>query len=277
MSISVVKASDLPEAAGGRSIFFTGSTGFIGGTVLTKLLALPTPPKSISLLIRDPAKAELIKSIPTSGTQLLPVVGSLGDLQLVEDSVAEVDVVVSTANADDLEGMQAMLRGMKRRKEKMGHRTILVHTSGTGVLVDDAKGQYPGNKVSSGVILRRDTHFEQIYTDLNPTPATDRSPELLSIATLDPKAPHREVDLEIEKADSEGICKSYVILPSTIWGEGEGAVFDAGYSNPFSQQIPDLIRAGLDRGQAGMVGKGQSGCTSWNTADTSQGQTSGHT
>jgi hypothetical protein len=147
MSKSVVKPDDLPHTAAEKTIFLTGSTGYIGGTVLLALLALPIPPKSIYLLIRDSAKAELLKSIPTSSTNLIPVIGSLGDLSILEKHAEEVDVVVSTANADDLEGMNAMLKGMRKRKDKTGHRSLLIQTSGTGVLVDNAKGQYPGNKV----------------------------------------------------------------------------------------------------------------------------------
>jgi hypothetical protein len=147
MSASVVEPSDLPASAANKTVFLTGSTGYIGGTVLHKLLTLPTPPKSISLLIRDPTKAALLAEIPTNGTKLNAVIGSLEDLELLERSVQEVDVVVSTANADDLLGMQAMLRGMKARKEKIGHRSVLIQTSGTGVLIDNARGQYPGNKV----------------------------------------------------------------------------------------------------------------------------------
>jgi len=241
MSSSVVKSSDLPETASNKAIFFLGATGYIGGTVLEKLLTLPTPPKSIKLLIRDPKKAELLKQIPTNGTELTHVIGSLQDLKILEDESEKVDIVIGTADADDDDAMGAVIKGMKKRREKTGHRGLLIQTSGTGVLVDDAKGQYPGNK---------------IYTDLNPTPATGNSPELLSIATLDPKAPHRSVDLAIEAADAEGSLKSYIILPSTIWGEAKNSFVDAGFSNSFSQQIPSLIRAGLDRGQAGMIGKG---------------------
>ena len=84
MSTSVVKATDLPASAANKTVFLTGSTGYIGGTVLHKLLTLPTPPKSISLLIRDAKKAEMLEKIPTNGTKLIPVIGSLEDLDLLD-------------------------------------------------------------------------------------------------------------------------------------------------------------------------------------------------
>lgn len=93
---------------------------------------------------------------------------------------------------------------------------------------------------------------------MNPTPATAKTPALLSIATLPESAWHRECDLAILAADATSGCKAYFIAPSTIWGEPKGQVFDIGFSNPFSQQMPNLIKAALDRGEAGMIGKGES-------------------
>jgi len=83
-------------------------------------------------------------------------------------------------------------------------------------------------------------------------------PALLSFEQLPDTALHRNVDLEIIHADAAGILKSYIILPSTIWGEGKGEIFSQGLANSFSQQIPGLIKSALDRGRAGFVGKGES-------------------
>ena len=65
----------------------------------------------------------------------------------------------------------------------------------------------------------------------------------------------------IEKPFTEtllsGYIRAYFILPSTIWGIAEGVLVERGIQNPHSQQVPLLIRASLDRGRAGMVGKGE--------------------
>jgi hypothetical protein len=92
---------------------------------------------------------------------------------------------------------------------------------------------------------------------LNPTPKTQKTPELLSFTKIPETNPHRPVDIEIVKADASGICKSYIILPSTIWGEGKGDLYQKGIANSFSDQIPTLIRASLDRGKAGNFDKGK--------------------
>jgi hypothetical protein len=51
--------------------------------------------------------------------------------------------------------------------------------------------------------------------------------------------------------------KTYIVLPSTIYGIATGSLVDAGLQNPFSQQIPQLIKLSLKRGRAGMVGEGR--------------------
>jgi nucleoside-diphosphate-sugar epimerase len=54
-----------------------------------------------------------------------------------------------------------------------------------------------------------------------------------------------------------GYVRTYIILPSTIYGLGSGPVFSAGLANPHSVQIPQLIKSGLARGRVGVIGKGE--------------------
>lgn len=53
-----------------------------------------------------------------------------------------------------------------------------------------------------------------------------------------------------------GYARSYIILPSTIWGIAKNPLVDAGIMNPLSQQIPDLIKTALPRRRTGVVGTG---------------------
>lgn len=53
-----------------------------------------------------------------------------------------------------------------------------------------------------------------------------------------------------------GYLKSYIILPSTIWGIARNALVDAGISNPHSIGIPILLTASLARGRTAVVGNG---------------------
>ena len=53
-----------------------------------------------------------------------------------------------------------------------------------------------------------------------------------------------------------GYTRTYIVFPSTVYGIAKNGFTDAGLQNPVSIQIPYLIRAGLDRGQGGVVGLG---------------------
>ena len=104
--------------------------------------------------------------------------------------------------------------------------------SGTGLLVDNARGEYV---------------TETIYDDFN----------VEQYKAIPETAFHRNVDKLVHNADVEGYVRSYVVLPSTIYGIAKNALTEAGVSNPHSMQIPALIKAALDRGRPGVIGKGK--------------------
>ncbi|KAJ7255830.1 NAD(P)-binding protein [Mycena haematopus] len=218
------------------NFFLTGATGYIGGSVLTRFLAHSRADTfHFTVLVRDPKKAEKFKEL---GVNVKAVVGSHSDAALVERLASEADVVVAAADADDLGAAKATLAGLKKRHAASGVVPIFIHTapafckSGTGVIVEDAKGLSPGST---------------IYDDSDAD----------QIASLHPTRPHREVDLAITAADAEGYVKTYIILPSTIYGLASTRLVALGVQNPHSVQIPKLISVALARGQAGMVGEGK--------------------
>lgn len=131
-----------------KSVFFLGATGYIGGTVLQTVLGSSAPPSTITALVRDEKKGELLKSVSTpSGTTIKPLVANLKDTDLLRDTAKEHDIIINCANADDEDAIKALIEGMKQRRDKTGHRPLLIQTSGTGVLVDDAQGRYPSDLV----------------------------------------------------------------------------------------------------------------------------------
>lgn len=54
-----------------------------------------------------------------------------------------------------------------------------------------------------------------------------------------------------------GYVKTYIVLPSIIWGIAQGRLVDLGISNNRSILIPVLVRVSLDRKQGGIVGLGK--------------------
>ena len=125
--------------------------------------------------------------------------------------------------------------------------------------------------------------IDTIYDDANPE----------QMESLPDTQLHRNVDLELLKADKEGASlplfffffgsnypfslyyllsgyvKVYIILPSTIYGMASGALVDIGVQNPHSAQVPLLIQIALSRGKAGMVGAGKN---VWPNVDIDEGK-----
>ncbi|KAH7915630.1 hypothetical protein BJ138DRAFT_1176400 [Hygrophoropsis aurantiaca] len=211
-------------------IFLIGATGYIGGQVLSRFLKHPIAKDAeITCLVRSAEKAPKFSQL---GANVKGVVGSTADTDLLTKLASEADILISCADADDVPATQAFLAGLKQRHEKTGSVPILIHTSGTGVLTDNAAGKYA---------------TDIIYFDDN----------VQQIESLKPTQPHRDVDLLIVDADKQGYVKTHIILPSTIYGIASSPVVDLGLQNPHSIQIPGLIKASLDRGQGGMVGEGK--------------------
>ncbi|KAG6864529.1 hypothetical protein C0991_008930 [Blastosporella zonata] len=210
------------------NIFFTGATGYIGGSVLARFLThSDIASHKITLLVRSPEKAAKFAAFGVK-----TVVGSQTDIDLVEKLASEADVVVSTADSDYLPAIQAILRGLEKRHKATENVPIIIHTSGTGVLADNAKGAYP---------------TDTVYDDANPA----------QIETLATTQAHRWIDVELDAADVKGYVKTYIILPSTIYGIVSNKFVDLGLQNPRSIQVPRLIDAALARGQGGTVGSGK--------------------
>ncbi|KAK7453288.1 hypothetical protein VKT23_011963 [Stygiomarasmius scandens] len=218
----------------GTKILVTGATGYIGGSILTRLLQRSDFSEfDIRVLVRSSEKGKKLE-----GLGFKSVIGSHTDESIMVKAVSEVDVVIATADCDDLVAAQLTLKGMKKRFEETGKQPIFIHTasidptSGTGVYLDLAGGM-------------RST--DVIYDDANPD----------QIETLAPTQPHRIVDLEIIAADKEGYIKSYIVLPPTVYGIATGSLFEAGISNPHSIQVPFFIKAAIARRQGGMIGEGK--------------------
>lgn len=218
------------------SIFLTGGTGYVGGCYLNRLLTWDSKPSAITVLTRRKETFPLIEALTTSETKVKALQGSFDDLDVLTTAAAEHDITIEAGDSDNPSLVNALLKGMEKRKAA-GKGTTFIHVSGTGTLVDDARGA---------------SKSDTVYTDGKADP-----PTLLHVNDLPSTAFHRKIDLAIYEADKEGWCESYIIFPGTIWGEGHGGVYDSGLSGKFSKQIPQQAQASLDRGRAGMVGDGE--------------------
>ncbi|CAA7267182.1 unnamed protein product [Cyclocybe aegerita] len=210
------------------NIFFTGATGYVGGSILSRLLNHKDAASfQITALVRSTDKAEKLRTL---GVDTL--IGSYTDenLSFLTEAASKADVYVQ-ADADKLPPAQAILDGLKPKYEASSTPPILIHTSGTGILLDDARGLHSG-------------HIR--YSDLE----TDK------LDALPVTVWHRNVDVPILEADKAGYVKAYIIAPSLVFGEPKGPLIDLGIQNGHTMLIEWLAKASITRKQGGYIGKG---------------------
>lgn len=127
-------------ASPGKKVFLVG-VGFIGWNILHNLVA---EGYEVTGFVRRQEHGEKIKA---SGAKSF-VLGDLNDRQKIADQASEHDITIHAATADHLPSAAAVLEGVSRRAQK-GLKTIYIHTSGTSVLDDGAKGMKKSDKVYS--------------------------------------------------------------------------------------------------------------------------------
>ncbi|CAA7267190.1 unnamed protein product [Cyclocybe aegerita] len=217
--------------AGKLNIFFTGATGYIGGSILSRLLQHKDAASfHITALVRSSNKAEKFKTLGVD-----TVIGSYADedLPILTQAASKADVVFTAVDADSLPPVRAILDGLKLKYEASGRAPILIHTSGTGLLLNlnEARG----------------LHSEHIhYSDL----------ETEKLDALPATALHRNVDIPIFEADKAGYVKAYIIAPTIVFGNPKGPLVDLGIQSVHSIVTRFIVEAAIARKQGGYVGKG---------------------
>lgn len=188
-------------------LFITGAAGYIGGSVAAALLAHG---HQLRGLTRSESGAAQLSALGIE-----PVLGTLDDAQLLSREAGMSDGVINTASADHAGAVQALVTGLE------GSGKPLLHTSGSSVVGDDARGMY-----------RSTTVFDE-FTPLVVNPM---------------KQARRDIDLKVMAAASSGV-RSAVICPSLIYGVGKGLKTE-------SVQIPFLATNAKALGRVQIVGPG---------------------
>ncbi|TFK83316.1 NAD(P)-binding protein [Polyporus arcularius HHB13444] len=211
---------------------FLGGTGYLGGALLSHFLTSDffAQKFDITVLVRSPEKARRLET----EYNVKVSIGSLDDTDKVEQLSEQAHAVWSLANSDDVNVSRAILRGLEKRHKKLQDRPVVIHTSGTGVLIDPR--YILGNHI-----------IEDVYSDL----------DVDKLAAIPPQAMHRPVDLLYLNADQEGYIRLVLVLPSTVYGTPSGVLNRSGIANKHSFQIPGLIRAAVERKRVGLIGEGQ--------------------
>ncbi len=190
-------------------IFVTGASGYIGGSVAEHLR---DGGHQVLGLVRSNENASALRS-----RGIEPVLGDLTDATAIAYGVAASDVTINTAEADDIDLVRPLVVALT------GTGKGLIHTSGSSIVVDDAKGEFAGTAVFDD---------DQPYA-----PMVHRLPRIA-------------VDRMVRCAGvTEGI-RTAVICPTLVYGRGRGLKAD-------SHQIPALIAKSHLIGVGAFVGRGE--------------------
>lgn len=187
-------------------IFLTGASGYIGGSVAVRLVAAG---HAVRGLVRNPEKAQELEHLGIE-----PVLGTLDEAGLLKEEARRADAVVNAADSDHRGSVEAFIEALA------GTGKALLHTSGSSVVGDDARGE------ASETIFNEDTPIE-------PTPD---------------KAARVAIDQHVVCAANRGV-RAVVLCNSLVYGWGLGLHRE-------SIQIPDLVRQARKNGVPRHVGRG---------------------
>jgi len=189
-------------------IFLTGASGYIGGTVAVRLIAAG---HGVRGLVRNPEKAAAVRALG-----IVPVEGTLDDVNLLAREARRADAVVNAADSDHGGAVEALVDALA------GTDKPLLHTSGSSIVADTAAGE-PADAVYDESIYDAGSLWE---------PLADKAARV-AIDRFVLSAPLRPV----------------VLCPCLIYGRGLGA-------DPDSLQLPALMAQARASGVARHVGRG---------------------
>jgi len=189
-------------------VFVTGATGYIGGSISNRLVQSGY---KVLGLVRSAEKAKLLKD-----RGIKPVLGSLDNPDVLTEAARQSDGVIHAASADHQGVVEVFVAALAKSGK------FLVHTTGSGIVNDQADGDY-----AAETFITEDTYFEPI--------------------------PFRQARVGMsryvrEAGIDQGI-RSVVICPAMIYGPGRGLQTE-------SDQLPKLIAFSKQAGAGVYFGKG---------------------
>ncbi|KAI0158851.1 NAD dependent epimerase/dehydratase family protein [Pestalotiopsis sp. NC0098] len=214
-------------------ILITGATGFIGGTILTTLLASDSPAlraATIICLVRGTDRAATLSSAYGDRVQTIVYAG-LDDFDATTAAASRADIVIGATLGFHPGSAQALLRGLAKRREQTGRDTWMIHLSGASNLSDQPiTGTY-----------REDRTFDDVEDDVY---GYEKHREGLR------HYPQRGTELGVVDSGLELGVRTVVMMPPLIYGVGTGLF------NRVSIQMPVYIRAVLELGHGVVIGDG---------------------
>ncbi|KAK8096156.1 hypothetical protein PG999_014178 [Apiospora kogelbergensis] len=178
------------------SIFLTGGTGYIGGSVLDALTKAH-PEYSLTVLLRN---------VPPTFKERYPdvriVEGNFDNTELIASTAADSDIVIHNGNSKHEGSLRAHITGLLRNATAASPR-YLIRLGGTSSIADWADPAY--------------------YGETNPQVWSDVA-DLDDLKSLPDTALHRNMEKIIEQAAAEhgDRLKCAIICSCGVYGEGRG-------------------------------------------------------
>ena len=113
------------------TIFLTGATGFVGGSILHTLVR-SQPNSHIKALVRKETDARELQSVYPN---LEPIIGTLSSLSLLTTIAASVDFVIH-AVGENISATQAMIDGLASKSSAEQALPRLICLTGPRSLID---------------------------------------------------------------------------------------------------------------------------------------------
>jgi len=189
-------------------IFVTGASGYIGGSVAHRL---KEQGHHVLGLVRTKEKAAQLEA---RGIEAL--LGSLDDAEALRSGAINTDATVNAASSDHFFAVKMLTDALA------GSGKALIHTSGSSIVCDDARGDSASEK-----IFEDETAF---------TPMAHRAARV-------------EIDRIVRTAGVQRGMRACVVCPTMIYGKGTGL-------QEVSDQIPKLAKKSQERGVGLHLGKG---------------------
>ena len=179
------------------SIFITGATGFVGGSILAALLQ-SHPNTRIKALVRKETDAKELQSVYAN---LEPIIGLLSSLSLLTATAASVDFVIHAAG-DNIPAVQAMIDGLALKSSAGKPLPRLISLTGPRSLIDHS---VPVTGISGA----------------NQRPWSDIT-DARTILSLPKEQMHAEADQAIISYSTAKGVGSILLSPGQLWGRGKG-------------------------------------------------------
>jgi nucleoside-diphosphate-sugar epimerase len=215
------------------TVFMTGVTGFVGGTILSSLYR-NHPHVQVKALVRDELDARQLESIYP---KFFPIIGTLSSLSLLESTAANVDFVIHVGG-DNVPAVCAMIDGLASSTSSAARSPPaprLISVTGPRSLID----------LSMPIT-------GAARTDSRPWSDVD---DLHSILNLPTGRMHAGADQAIITHSAAKGIGTMLISPGQLWGRGKGVLKKESHSAFYYATCKS-------RGRAFVIGDG-SAAWSW--------------